>query len=47
MEIFYFLFEVLIGELLLCHADNLSNTLQSKDISGILSATEAEQIAVE
>ena len=40
METFDFLFGVLIGELLLCHSDNLSKTLQSKDIS----AAEAQQI---
>ena len=40
METFDFLFGVLIGELLLCHSDNLTKTLQSKDIS----AAEAQQI---
>ena len=40
METFDFLFGELIGELLLCHSDNLSKTLQSKDIS----AAEAQQI---
>ena len=40
METFDFLFGVLIGELLLCHSDNLSKILQSKDIS----AAKAQQI---